>query len=88
MGTGSGGIRIVLSRVRAQGGRGILMGGVTGVAPATVVVIGGGIVGTNAAQMACGLGAKVYLLDMNLNRLRYLSEIMPKKYFSQFYEEI
>ena len=66
---------------RAQGGRGILMGGVTGVAPATVVVIGGGIVGTNAAQMACGLGAKVYLLDMNLNRLRYLSEIMPKNCF-------
>ncbi|MCG8470696.1 MAG: alanine dehydrogenase [Desulfobacterales bacterium] len=66
---------------RAQGGRGILMGGVTGVAPATVVVIGGGIVGTNAAQMACGLGAKVYLLDMNLNRLRYLSEVMPKNCF-------
>ena len=66
---------------RAQGGRGILMGGVTGVAPATVVIIGGGIVGTNAAQMACGLGAKVYLLDMNLNRLRYLSEVMPKNCF-------
>ncbi len=66
---------------RASGGRGILLGGVTGVAPATVVVIGGGVVGTNAAQMACGLGAKVYLLDMNLERLRYLSEVMPKNCF-------
>lgn len=66
---------------RFHGGRGILLGGVTGVAPATVVVIGGGVVGTNAAMMACGLGAKVYLLDMNLDRLRYLSEIMPKNCF-------
>jgi len=66
---------------RAQGGRGILMGGVPGVAPATVVVIGGGVVGTHAAQMACGLGAKVHLLDMSLPRLRYLSEIMPKNCF-------
>lgn len=63
---------------RAHGGRGILLGGVTGVAPATVLVIGGGIVGTNAAMMAAGLGARVYILDMNLERLRYLSEIMPK----------
>ncbi len=66
---------------RSQGGRGILMGGVPGVAPATVVVIGGGVVGTHAAQMACGLGAKVYLLDMNLERLRHLSEVMPKNCF-------
>lgn len=66
---------------RSYKGRGILLGGVTGVAPATVVVIGGGVVGTNAAQMASGLGAKVYLLDMNLERLRYLSEIMPKNCF-------
>jgi alanine dehydrogenase len=66
---------------RAQGGRGILMGGVPGVAPATVVVIGGGVVGTHAAQMACGLGAKVYLLDMDLERLRHLSEVMPKNCF-------
>jgi alanine dehydrogenase len=63
---------------RAQGGRGLLLGGVPGVDPATVVVIGGGVVGTHAAQMACGLGAKVYLLDMSLPRLRYLSEVMPK----------
>jgi alanine dehydrogenase len=66
---------------RAQGGRGILMGGVPGVPPATVLVLGGGAVGTHAAQMACGLGAKVYLLDMNLVRLRYLAEIMPKNCF-------
>ncbi|WP_136798174.1 MULTISPECIES: alanine dehydrogenase [Desulfosediminicola] len=60
-----------------NGGRGVLLGGVPGVEPATVVVIGGGIVGINAAKMACGLGAKVYLLDTNLDRLRYLSDIMP-----------
>lgn len=66
---------------RVKGGRGILMGGVPGVAPATVVVIGGGVVGTHAAQMACGLGAKVYLLDMDLDRLRHLSEVMPKNCF-------
>jgi alanine dehydrogenase len=62
----------------AQGGRGILLGGVPGVDPGTVVIIGGGIVGINAAKMACGLGAKVYILDMNLDRLRYLSDVMPK----------
>jgi alanine dehydrogenase len=62
----------------AQGGRGVLLGGVPGVDPGTVVIIGGGIVGINAAKMACGLGAKVYILDMNLDRLRYLSDIMPK----------
>ncbi|ORJ57127.1 alanine dehydrogenase [Geothermobacter hydrogeniphilus] len=66
---------------RAQGGRGILLGGVPGVQPATVLVIGGGVVGTHAAQMACGLGAKVYLLDTSLERLRHLSEVMPKNCF-------
>jgi alanine dehydrogenase len=66
---------------RTQGGRGILLGGVPGVQPATVVVLGGGTVGTHAAQMACGLGAKVYLLDTNLDRLRHLSEVMPKNCF-------
>jgi alanine dehydrogenase len=63
---------------RSQGGRGILMGGVPGVAPATVVVLGGGTVGTEAARIASGLGATVYLLDTNLSRLRYLAESMPK----------
>ncbi|GAK55941.1 alanine dehydrogenase [Candidatus Vecturithrix granuli] len=61
----------------AQGGLGVLLGGVPGVDPATVVVIGGGVVGMNAAKMACGLGAKVYIVDMNLDRLRYLSDVMP-----------
>jgi alanine dehydrogenase len=65
----------------AQGGHGVLLGGVPGVDPGTVVVIGGGVVGVNAARMACGLGAKVYLLDMNLDRLRYLSDIMPANCF-------
>ena len=66
---------------RTQGGRGILLGGVPGVQPATVLVLGGGTVGTHAAQMVCGLGAKVYLLDTSLERLRHLSEVMPKNCF-------
>jgi alanine dehydrogenase len=65
----------------AQGGHGILLGGVPGVDPGTVVIIGGGVVGINAAKMACGLGAKVYILDMNLERLRYLSDVMPSNCF-------
>lgn len=65
----------------ASGGRGVLLGGVPGVQPATVVVIGGGVVGTQAAKMACGLGAKVYLLDKSLSRLRYLSDVMPANCF-------
>jgi alanine dehydrogenase len=65
----------------AQGGHGVLLGGVPGVDPGMVVVLGGGIVGTNAAKMACGLGAKVYLLDVNLDRLRYLSDVMPRNCF-------
>jgi len=59
------------------GGHGILLGGVTGVAPAKVVIIGGGIVGTNAAQMAAGLGANVIILDINIDRLRYLNHVLP-----------
>lgn len=58
-------------------GRGILLGGVTGVQPATVVVLGGGVVGANAAKVAAGLGANVFVLDVNLDRLRYLDDIMP-----------
>jgi len=65
----------------AQGGHGILLGRVPGVDPGIVVIIGGGIVGINAAKMACGLGAKVYVLDMNLDRLRYLSDVMPSNCF-------
>ena len=64
-----------------QGGMGVLLGGVTGVEPATVVVIGGGVVGVNAAKMACGLGAKVYILDTNIARLSYLDDIMPANCF-------
>jgi alanine dehydrogenase len=65
----------------AQGGYGILLGRVPGVDPGIVVIIGGGIVGINAAKMACGLGAKVYVLDTNLDRLRYLSDVMPSNCF-------
>ncbi|MDR3250818.1 MAG: alanine dehydrogenase [Tannerella sp.] len=60
-----------------QGGNGILLGGVPGVAPGKVVVIGGGVVGTNAAKIACGMGADVTILDMNIERLRYLDDVMP-----------
>ena len=59
-------------------GRGILLGGVPGVAPAEVVIIGGGVVGANAAKVAAGLGARVTVLDINMERLRYLDDIMPK----------
>jgi alanine dehydrogenase len=61
----------------AQGGHGVLLGGVPGVDPGTVVIIGGGVVGINAAKLASGLGAKVYILDIDLDRLRYLSDVMP-----------
>jgi alanine dehydrogenase len=64
-----------------HGGHGVLLGGVPGVDPGTVLIIGGGTVGTHAAKTACGLGAKVYILDKNLERLRYLSDIMPKNCF-------
>lgn len=62
---------------RPMMGRGILLGGVPGVEPATVLVIGGGTVGTNAAKTAAGLGARVMVTDINLDRLRYLDDIMP-----------
>ncbi len=62
---------------KAQGGQGVLLGGVPGVDPGTVMIIGGGAVGINAAKMASGLGAKVYILDINLDRLRYLSDVLP-----------
>src|SRR5437868_5799670 len=58
-------------------GRGILLGGVPGVLPANVVVLGGGIVGANAAKVAAGLGANVVLLDVNVDRLRYIDDVMP-----------
>lgn len=64
-----------------QGGLGILLSGVPGVDPGNVLILGGGVVGINAAKVACGLGAKVYVLDKNLDRLRYLSDVMPSNCF-------
>ena len=63
---------------KPQGGKGKLLGGVPGVRPARVLILGGGIVGSNAAQMAAGMGAEVMITDINLARLRYLSEVLPK----------
>ena len=60
---------------KEHGGRGVLLGGVPGVPPGNVCIIGGGIVGTNAAKIALGMGAKVTLVDLNLNRLRELDDI-------------
>ncbi len=62
---------------KPEKGRGVLLGGVPGVPPGKVMILGGGIVGTQAAKMAAGLGAQVTILDINLNRLRHLSDIMP-----------
>jgi alanine dehydrogenase len=59
------------------GGSGVLLGGVPGVLPAEVLILGGGVVGTNAAKMAAGLGAHVTLLDISLDRLRYLADVLP-----------
>jgi alanine dehydrogenase len=59
------------------GGRGVLLGGVPGVLPAKVVILGGGVVGINAAKMAAGMGARVVVIDLSLERLRYLSDVMP-----------
>src|SRR5438093_6028501 len=62
---------------KLYGGRGVLLGGVPGVSPGKVVILGGGIVGINAAKMAAGMGAQVTILDLSLERLRYLSDVMP-----------
>ncbi|MGL5272798.1 MAG: alanine dehydrogenase [Phocaeicola sp.] len=69
---------------KPQGGRGVLLGGVPGVLPAKVLVLGGGIVGTQAAWMAAGLGADVTICDISLPRLRQLSETMPKNVHTLF----
>lgn len=63
---------------KIHGGIGVLLGGVPGTEPANVAILGGGIVGVNAAKMAAGMGAQVSLLDINLQRLRYLDDVMPK----------
>ncbi|WGW03874.1 alanine dehydrogenase [Tropicibacter oceani] len=65
---------------KANGGRGVLMGGVPGVGPARVLVIGGGVVGTHAARVAAGMGAEVTVLDRSLNRLRYLDDVFGSSF--------
>jgi alanine dehydrogenase len=67
---------------KEKGGRGVLLGGVPGVPPANVCIIGGGIVGTNAAKIAVGMGAKVTIVDLSLNRLRELDDIFNGKLFT------
>ncbi len=62
---------------KVHGGRGVLLGGVPGVAPAVVVFLGGGVVGINAAKMAAGMGAHVVILDISLDRMRYLDDVLP-----------
>ena len=69
---------------KANGGRGVLMGGVPGVAPARVVVIGGGVVGTNAARIAAGMGADVTVLDRSLARLRYLDDVFKRDFKNSY----
>ncbi len=70
-----------------MGGRGVLLGGVPGVPPAKVMILGGGIVGTQAAKMAAGLGSIVTILDINLSRLRYLSDVMPANVTTMYSNE-
>jgi alanine dehydrogenase len=72
---------------KPMGGRGILLGGVPGVKPAEVVVLGGGIVGTQAAKMAAGLGARVTIMDLSIPRLRQLDDIMPANVVTQYSNE-
>jgi alanine dehydrogenase len=72
---------------KPMGGRGILLGGVPGVKPANVIVLGGGIVGTQAAKMAAGLGANVTLMDISLPRLRQLDDTMPANVNTQYSNE-
>ena len=67
---------------KEHGGRGVLLGGVPGVSPGNVCIIGGGIVGTNAAKIALGMGAKVTLVDLNLNRLRELDDIFSGRVYT------
>ena len=69
---------------KANGGRGVLMGGVPGVGPARVVVIGGGVVGTHAARIAAGMGADVTVLDRSLPRLRYLDDVFGRQFKTSY----
>jgi alanine dehydrogenase len=72
---------------KPMGGLGILLGGVPGVKPANVIVLGGGVVGTQAAKMAAGFGADVTIMDVNLNRLRQLDDFMPANVKTQYSSE-
>ncbi len=72
---------------KPMGGRGVLLGGVPGVRPGHVLVLGAGVVGTQAARMAAGLGAHVTIMDINLNRLRYLDDVMPANVVTQYSNE-
>jgi len=69
---------------KPQGGRGILLGGIPGVPAAHVVILGGGVVGINAAKIAAGMGAKVTIMDVNLERLRYLDDVLPANVTTYF----
>ena len=71
-----------------QLGRGILLGGVPGVEPAEVLILGGGVVGTNAAKVAAGLGARVIIMDVNIDRLRYLDDVMPANVSTVFSDRL
>ena len=73
---------------RPMMGRGILLGGVPGVEPAEVLIIGGGIVGTNAAKVAAGLGANVFIMDVDIDRLRYLDDVMPDNVHTVFSDRL
>lgn len=73
---------------RPMMGRGILLGGVPGVPPAEVLVIGGGVVGTNAAKVAAGLGANVTIMDVSLDRMRYLDDVMPANVHTVYSERL
>ena len=73
---------------RPMEGRGILLSGVPGVAPANIVILGGGVVGTNAAKIAAGIGARVTILDIDLERLRYLDDVMPKNVVTLFSDRV
>ena len=72
---------------KAMGGRGVLMGGIPGVPPANTLVLGGGIVGVNAAKIAAGMGSNTTILDINIPRLRYLDDVMPKNIITLFSSE-
>lgn len=72
---------------KAQGGRGILLGGIPGVKPANVMVIGGGVVGVNAAKIAAGMGANTTIMDINMPRLRYLDDVMSRNVDTMFSSE-